>query len=107
AGPGHRARIEATRPLWTPRPDGNGNGATLATGANTLDLTTKAKVDSTATLFTLDRSRLVVNNAALAAVAAGSYLHTAGDFVSLANASTLTINNGVLPFASGGATLTH
>ena len=97
------ALLEATAPLLQLRADGNGNGATLATGANTLDLTTKAKVDSTATLFTLDRSRLVVNNAALAAVAAGSYLHTAGDFVSLANGSTLTINNGVLLFASGGA----
>src|SRR5215467_1936801 len=97
------ALLEATAPLLQLRADGNGNGATLATAANTLDLTTKAKVDSTATLFTLDRSRLVVNNAALAAVAAGSYLHTAGDFVSLANSSTLTINNGVLLFASGGA----
>jgi len=97
------ALLEATAPLLRLRADGNGNGATLATGANTLDLTTKAKVDSTATFFTLDRSRLVVNNAALAAVAAGSYLRTAGDFVSLANGSTLTINNGVLLFASGGA----
>ena len=97
------ALLEATAPLLRLRPDANGQGASLTTSANTLDLTSKAKLDTTATLVSLDGSRLTVNNAALAAVAAGSYLRTTGDFVTLANGSTLTINNGVLLFASGGA----
>jgi len=97
------ALLEATAPLLRLRPDANGQGASLTTSANTLDLTSKAKLDATATLVSLDGSRLTVNNAALAAVAAGSYLRTSGDFVTLANGSTLTINNGVLLFASGGA----
>ena len=97
------ALLEATAPLLRLRPDANGQGASLTTSANTLDLTSRAKLDTTATLVSLDQSRLTINNAALAAVAAGSYLRTTGDFVTLANGSTLTINNGVLLFASGGA----
>jgi len=97
------ALLQASAPLLTLRADALGNGASLTTSGNTLELTSKAKLDSTATLFSLDRSQLTVNNAALAAVAKGSYLRTAGDFASLANGSTLTINNGVLLFATGGS----
>lgn len=97
------ALLEASAPLLNLRADAFGQGASLTTSGNTLDLTSKAKVDSTATLFSLDKSRLIVNGAALAAVARGSYLRTAGDFVGLANGSTLTINGGVLLFASGGS----
>ncbi len=97
------ALLEATAPLLRLRPGANGQGASLTTSASTLDLTSRAKLDTTATLVSLDQSRLTINNAALAAVAGGSYLRTAGDFVTLANGSTLTINNGVLLFASGGA----
>jgi hypothetical protein len=97
------ALLEATAPLLRLRPDAAGQGASLTTTGNTLDLTSKAKVDSTTTLFSLDRSRLAINNAALAAVAGGSSLRTLGDFITLANGSTLTINNGVLLFASGGS----
>ncbi|HEY4910420.1 MAG TPA: FecR domain-containing protein [Methylomirabilota bacterium] len=97
------ALLQAIAPLLNLRPDALGNGASLTTSGNTLDLTSKAKLDSTATLFSLDKSQLAVTNAALAAVARGSYLRTAGDFMSLANGSTLTINNGVLLFASGGS----
>ena len=97
------ALLEASAPLLRLRADANGQGAAFTTSANTLDLTSKTKLDTTATLVSLDQSRLTINNAALAAVAGGSYLRTAGDFVTLANGSTLTINNGVLLFASGGA----
>lgn len=97
------ALLEASAPLLNLRPDPTGNGAALATSGNALDLTSRAKLDSGATLFSLDGSRLTVTNAALAAVARGSYLRTTGDFISLANGSTLTINNGVLLLASGGA----
>jgi len=97
------ALLQASAPLLSLRADTLGNGASLTTSGNALDLTSRAKLDSTATLFSLDGSRLIVNNAALAAVARGSYLRTVGDFISLANGSTLSINNGVLLFASGGS----
>ena len=97
------ALLQASAPLLSLRADTLGNGASLTTSGNALDLTSRAKLDSTATLFSLDGSQLIVNNAALAAVARGSYLRTMGDFISLANGSTLSINNGVLLFASGGS----
>ena len=97
------ALLEASAPLLNLRPDGAGNGAALATSGNALDLTSRAKLDSAATLFSLDKSQVTITNAALAAVARGSYLRTAGDFVSLANGSSLTINNGVLLLATGGS----
>ena len=98
-----QALLQASAPLLALRADALGNRASLATSGNTLDLSSKAKLDSTATLFSLDRSQLTVNGAALAAVARGSYLRTVGDLVSLANGSTLAIGNGVLLFASGGS----
>lgn len=97
------ALLQASAPLLALRPDPLGHGASLSTSGNTLELVSKAKLDSAATLFSLDKSQLMVTNAALAAVARGSYLRTTGDFLSLANGSTLTINNGVLLFASGGS----
>ena len=97
------ALLEASAPLLNLRPDAGGTGAALATSGNTLDLTSNAKLDSSATLFSLDKSQLTITNAALAAVARGSYLRTASDFIALANGSALTITNGVLLFASGGA----
>jgi hypothetical protein len=97
------ALLQATAPLLNLRAGALGNGASLTTTGNTLDLTSRAQLDSTATLFALDKSQLAVTNATLAAVARGSYLRTAGDFVSLANGSTLSISNGVLLFASGGS----
>jgi hypothetical protein len=98
-----QALLQASAPLLALRADALGNRASLATSGNPLDLTSKAKLDSTATLFSLDRSQLTVNGAALAAVARGSYLRTVGDLVRLANGSTLAIGNGVLLFASGGS----
>ena len=98
-----QALLQASAPLLALRADALGNRASLATSGNALDLTSKAKLDSTATLFSLDRSQLTVNGAALAAVARGSYLRTVGDLVSLANGSTVAIGNGVLLFASGGS----
>lgn len=97
------ALLEASAPLLSLRADALGAAASLTTSGNALDLTSKAKLDSSATLFSLDRSQLTVNSGALAAVAGGSYLRTTGDFASLANGSTLTISNGVLLFASGGS----
>ena len=97
------ALLQASAPLLNLHADALGHGAALTTSGSTLDLTSKAKLDSTATLFSLDKSQLTVNGAALAAVARGSYLRSAGDFISLANGSTLAINNGVLFFASGGS----
>ncbi len=97
------ALLQASAPLLNLHADALGHGASLTTSGNTLDLTSKAKLDSTATLFSLDKSQLTVNGGALAAVARGSYLRSAGDFISLANGSTLAINNGVLLFASSGS----
>jgi len=97
------ALLEASAPLLNLRPDAAGNGAALAASGNALDLTSKAKLDSSETLFSLDKSQLTITNAALAAVARGSYLRTTGDFVSLANGSALTIVNGVLLLATGGS----
>jgi hypothetical protein len=97
------ALLQASAPLLNLHADALGHGASLTTSGSTLDLTSKAKLDSTATLFSLDKSQLTVNGAALAAVARGSYLRSAGDFISLANGSTLAINNDVLLFASGGS----
>ena len=97
------ALLEASAPLLALRADALGSRASLTTSGNALDLTSKAALDSTATLFSLDKSQLTVNGAALAAVARGSYLRTVGDFISLANGSTLAIGNGVLLFASGGS----
>ena len=97
------ALLQASAPLLALRADALGNRASLTTSGNALDLTSKAKLDSTATLFSLDRSQLTVNGAALAAVARGSYLRAAGDLISLANGSTLALGNGVLLFASGGS----
>jgi hypothetical protein len=97
------ALLQASASLLNLHADALGHGASLTTSGSTLDLTSKAKLDSTATLFSLDKSQLTVNGAALAAVARGSYLRSAGDFISLANGSTLAINNDVLLFASGGS----
>jgi len=97
------ALLQASAPLLALRADGLGPGASLTTSGRALDLTSKAKLDSTATLFSLDKSQLTINGATLAAVARGSYLRTMGDLISLANGSTLAINNGVLLFASGGS----
>ena len=97
------ALLQASAPLLALRADALGNRASLTTSGNALDLTSKAALDSTAGIFSLDKSQLTVNGAALAAVARGSYLRTVGDFVSLANGSTLAIGNGVLLFASGGS----
>ena len=97
------ALLQASAPLLALRADALANRATLSTSGNALDLTSKATLDSTAGIFSLDKSQLTVNGAALAAVARGSYLRTVGDFISLANGSTLAIGNGVLLFASGGS----
>jgi len=97
------ALLQASAPLLALRADGLGPGSSLTTSGRALDLTSKAKLDSTATLFSLDKSQLTINGAALAAVARGSYLRTMGDLISLANGSTLAINNGVLLFAGGGS----
>jgi FecR-like protein len=97
------ALLQASASLFTLHADALGHGASLTTSSNALDLTSKAKLDSTATLFSLDKSQLTINGEALAAVARGSYLRTAGNFISLANGSTLAISNGVLLFASGGS----
>jgi hypothetical protein len=97
------ALLQASAPLIALRADALGRRASLTTTGNAVDLTSKATLDSTASLFSLDKSQLTVNGAALAAVARGSYLRTAGDFISLANGSTLALGNGVLLFASGGS----
>jgi hypothetical protein len=78
-------------------------GAHLTTSGNTIDLTSKAKVTSTAAFVAMDQSRLTVNNAALVNVAGASLLRGSGNLVNLANGSTLTINNGVLLFVGGGS----
>lgn len=97
------ALLQASAPLLALRADGLGPGASLTMSGPALDLTSKAKLDSTATLFSLDKSQLTINGAALAAVARGSYLRTMGDLISLVNGSTLAINNGVLLYAGGGS----
>ena len=75
----------------------------MTTNGNTIDLTSKAKVTSTAAFVAMDQSRLTVNNAALVNVAGASLLRGSGNLVNLANGSTLTINNGVLLFVGGGS----
>ena len=97
------ALLQASAPLLALRADALGHRASLTTSGNALDLTSKAALDSTAGIFSLDKSQLTVNGAALAAVSRGSYLRTVGDFISLASGSTLAIANGVLLFASGGS----
>ena len=78
-------------------------GRVLTTTSNTIDLTSRAKPNATAPVIALDGSRLIVNNASVANVAGGSYLGVAGNLLSVANGSQVTVSGGTLLFAAGGS----
>ncbi|HET9923017.1 MAG TPA: hypothetical protein VFS98_02765 [Methylomirabilota bacterium] len=51
-----------------------GVASVLTTTSNTIDLTSRAKLNASAPVIALDGSRLTGNNASVANVAGGSYL---------------------------------
>ena len=75
----------------------------LTTTSNTIDLTSRAKLNATAPVIALDGSRLTVNNASVVNVAGGSYLGVTGNLLSVANGSQVTVSGGTLLFAAGGS----
>ena len=80
------ALLQASAPLLSLRADG-GVASALTTTSNTIDLTSRAKLNATAPVIALDGSRLTVNNASVVNVAGGSYLGVTGNLLSVANGS--------------------
>jgi hypothetical protein len=78
------------------------SGATLTSAANTLNLTSQAKLVATGPLVKLDASTLNIVGHAVRALG-GSFLSIGGDLFSLANASQLNITNGGALLVSGGS----
>ncbi|HET9923131.1 MAG TPA: hypothetical protein VFS98_03340 [Methylomirabilota bacterium] len=75
----------------------------LTTTSNTIDLTSRAKLNASAPVIALDGSRLTRNNASGVNVAGGSYLGVTGNLLSVANGSQITVSGGTLLFAAGGS----
>ena len=73
------------------------------TTSNTIDLTSRAKLNASAPVIALDGSRLTGNNASVVNVAGGSYLGVTGNLLSVANGSQITVSGGTLLFAAGGS----
>jgi hypothetical protein len=96
------ALLQASAPLL----DLRANGAVasgLTTTSNTIDLTSRAKLNATAPVIALNGSRLTVTGGSLVNVAGGSHLAVTGNLLSVANGSQLAIANGTLLFAAGGS----
>jgi filamentous hemagglutinin len=96
------ALLQASAPLLSLRANG-GIASALTTTSNTIDLTSRAKLNATAPVIALDGSRLIVNNASVVNVAGGSYLGVTGNLLSVANGSQITVTGGTLLFAAGGS----
>ena len=98
------ALLQASAPLLSLR----ANGATasqLTTTSNTIDLTSRARLNATAPLIALDGSRLTVAGGSLVNVAGGSYLGVTGNLLSVANGSQLSVANGTLLVLAGGSVM--
>jgi hypothetical protein len=96
------ALLQASAPLLSLRANGAVASA-LTTTSNTIDLTSRAKLNATAPVIALDGSRLTVNNASVVNVAGGSYLGVTGNLLSVANGSQMTVTGGTLLYARGGS----
>jgi hypothetical protein len=96
------ALLQASAPLLSLRANG-GVASALTTTSNTIDLTSRVKLNATAPVIALDGSRLTVNNASVVNVAGGSYLRVTGNLLSVANGSQITVTGGTLLFAAGGS----
>ncbi|MEX2224331.1 MAG: FecR domain-containing protein [Candidatus Rokuibacteriota bacterium] len=96
------ALLEASAPLLSLRANG-AVASGLTTTSNTIDLTSRAKLNATAPVIALDGSRLTVTNASVVNVAGGSYLGVTGHLLSVANGSQLSVTNGTLLWAAGGS----
>jgi len=101
------ALLEATAPLLNLK-----EGTTFTTGDNAIDLVGKAKVsipNDAVAMITLRSSILTVPNGNLVnvgGVGGASVLNIAGSLVSLADASSLNILNGVVLSVSSGSSAT-
>lgn len=95
------ALLQASAPLLNLRANG-GVASQLTTTTNTIDLTSRARLNATAPVIALDGSRLTVSGS-LVNVAGGSYLAVSGNLLSVANGSQITVNNGALLYARGGS----
>ena len=96
------ALLQASAPLLSLRNNGAVAGG-LTTTSNAIDLTSRAKLNTTAPVIALDGSRITVTNASLVNVAGGSYLGVTGNLLSVANGSQIAITGGTLLFAAGGS----
>jgi hypothetical protein len=96
------ALLQASAPLLSLRANG-AVASGLTTTSNTIDLTSRAKLNATAPVIALDGSRITVTNASLVNVAGGSYLGVTGNLLSVANGSQISVVNGTLLFAAGGS----
>lgn len=96
------ALLQASAPLLSLRANG-AVASELTTTSNTIDLTSRVKLNATAPVIALDGSRLTVTNASLVNVAGGSYLGVTGNLLSVANGSQLSVTGGSLLFAAGGS----
>ena len=96
------ALLQASAPLLSLRNNGAVAGG-LTTTSNTIDLTSRARLNATAPIIALDGSRITVTNASLVNVAGGSYLGVTGNLLSVANGSQISVTGGTLLFAAGGS----
>jgi hypothetical protein len=96
------ALLQASAPLLQLRANGAVASA-LTTTSNTIDLTSRARLNATAPVIALDGSRLTVSNASVVNVAGGSYLGVTGNLLSVASGSQIAVTGGTLLFAAGGS----
>ena len=96
------ALLQASAPLLSLRANG-AVGSQLTTTSNTIDLTSRARLNATAPVIALDGSRLTVAGGSLVNVAGGSYLGVTGNLLSVANGSQISVANGTLLFAASGS----
>jgi hypothetical protein len=95
------ALLEATAPLLNLI-----SGASLTTGAHTVDLVGQAKVsipNDAIAMINLNGASLTVTNGNLVNVAGGSQLSIAGSLLSLSGGSIVNILNGLLLNVTGGS----
>ncbi|HKB24800.1 MAG TPA: FecR family protein [Methylomirabilota bacterium] len=95
------ALLEATAPLLNLI-----SGASLTTGAHTVDLVGQAKVsipNDAIAMINLNAASLTVTNGNLVNVAGGSQLNIAGSLLSLSGGSIVNILNGLLLNITGGS----
>jgi hypothetical protein len=95
------ALLQASAPLLNLRANG-GVASQLTTSTNTIDLTSRVRLNATAPVIALDGSRLTVTGSVVN-VAGGSYLGVTGNLLSVANGSQISVTNGALLYAAGGS----